>query len=176
MRLDRTVTVAMALCFAFALVFSGISYTIPKVDAQQQQVLGKNWENVDYDTLSTNFSPQTQITKDNIQLVELKWIFPMAPAPAAGIGGYTGFNQGAAYPLVIDGIVIVPTNYGVTYALDAGNGKQIWVYNMLLNFTADRAKGYKIRSSITCHLHGISYFEGKLWIPAASCEIGRAHV
>ncbi|MBI4257813.1 MAG: PQQ-binding-like beta-propeller repeat protein, partial [Thaumarchaeota archaeon] len=161
--------VSVIAILVFSTVFAAIP-TIPRASAQQQ-VPGKNWENVNYDIFSTNFSPQTQINKDNIQFTELQWIFAFPPAPAAGIGGYAGFREGPGTPFVIDGVVIVPTNFGAIYALDAGNGKQVWVYNTQLDFKADVAKGYKIRASLPGHLHGISYFEGKLWLPTASCDI-----
>ncbi|MBI2126774.1 MAG: PQQ-binding-like beta-propeller repeat protein, partial [Thaumarchaeota archaeon] len=163
------------------LVLSTILVVIPEVpraSAQQDENKGgRNWIAVDYDRMATQFNPQTEINKQNVQLLELKWIFPIPQA--ANIGGYTFSTQvgSIATSLVVDGIVYLGSNIGRVFALDAGTGKQLWTYTPDLNFTRDIARGVIIGQGRGAaglgagHTHGISYAEGKLYIPFPPCDV-----
>ncbi len=141
---------------------------LPVAEAQQDQ--GRNWTKIDSDGRATNFNPQTQITKDNVNFLELKWVFPFPEAPAA-VGGYATPQQGSVSTmLVVDGIVYVGTNFGRVIAIDAGTGKVVWTYTMQLNMTTDQAKGLFINRGIN-HVHGFNYFDGKLFYPAPPCDV-----
>ena len=155
------------------LVSSTIFVAIPVVPrAQAQQLTGANWAYVDGDIKATNFSPQTQITKDNVQLLDLKWVFPFPQAPAA-IGGYAAGAAGSvSTPLVVDGIVYVGSNFGSVFAMNAENGKTLWTYQPGdLNITRDRAAGNTIVEFLGFHTHGFNYFDGKLFVPYPSCRV-----
>jgi outer membrane protein assembly factor BamB len=53
------------------------------------QVNENNWQHPAFDRTNTGFSPQTQINKDNIQDLELKWIFQV-PGYWGDAGGMPG--------------------------------------------------------------------------------------
>ena len=53
------------------------------------QVNENNWQHPAFDRTNTGFSPQTQINKDNIQDLELKWIFQV-PGYWGNAGGVPG--------------------------------------------------------------------------------------
>ncbi len=163
-------SVSVIAILFFSTVFVAIPIT-PSASAQQK-VPGANWEYVDYDQLSTSFNPQTQINKDNVNLLELKWIFPY-PQTSGSVGGYTAAGIGATpMPLVVDGIVYTLTNYGTLFALDAATGKTVWTYKMELNITIDKAKKlYTALTGVPGGLHGYNYFEGKLYFPAPPCDV-----
>ena len=69
------------------LVLSGILVAIPTtphVEAQAQLPKEqRNWEMTNYNALGWNSNPQTQINKDNVKFLELKWIFPFPTATQA---------------------------------------------------------------------------------------------
>src|SRR3989337_2208947 len=83
---------------------------------------GKDWQYVNGNSWGWNYSPQTQINKDNVDDLEIKWLFPMgskALAPA-GMRAIQGFAEGTTVPPVIrDGTVFVLSNWGRMYAVDA---------------------------------------------------------
>ncbi len=156
---------------------SVIAFPYTARPAEAQQVQGKNWQYVNYDKLATGFNPQTQITKDNIQFLEIKWVYPFPQAPTT-LGGYPVRGPGAiSTPLVVDGILYEVTNYGDVIALDAATGKLVWRYTMVLNRTQDEriAGGLPLFPIATGrgagHVHGINYYEGKLYIPTPPCDI-----
>ncbi len=152
---------------------------LPGAQAQQQDENkgGRNWVAVDYDRMATQFNPQNQINKQNVQLLELKWIFPFPSA--LDIGGYTLSSQhgSLATPLVVDGIIYLASNFGRVFGLDASKGKILWTYIPELNYTRDIARGVIIGAGAgagalgTGHTHGISYFDGKLYVPEAPCDV-----
>lgn len=172
--LSRVCLVSCGLSLAILLALSGAIVNAPIRVAEAQQNPGADWRYVNYDKLATGFNPQTQITKDNIQFVELKWIYPVPPAPAA-VGGYAARGQGIiSTPLVVEGIMYVVTNYGNVMAIDAGNGKIIWTYTMQLNKTEDDKVSpplFPVGGRGAGHVHGVNYIDGKLYIPTPPCDI-----
>ena len=154
------------------LVLGTIAGLAPKAAEAQQKVPGANWPYVNGEKLSTNFSPQTQITKDNVKFVELGWIFPIPTAPEL-YGGYTTAQGALAQPLIVDGIVYIVTKSGTAIAIDAAKGKTLWTLPMQVNKTTDLAgrKLYTTPTSVPTGTHGFSYFEGKLYIQAPPCDL-----
>ncbi|MBI4257810.1 MAG: PQQ-binding-like beta-propeller repeat protein, partial [Thaumarchaeota archaeon] len=149
---------------------------IPRASAQQK-VPGANWEWAWYDEHGSNFSPQTQITKDNAQLLELKWVYPF-PISLSGLSGtasgacagrrFVGnvpncrgpgpISQGfATMPLIVNGIVYVADMAGDIIAFDLDTGKEIW--RSIRENNLPPGLGPR-------HMHTISYLDGKLYVPA----------
>ena len=108
-----------------------------------------NWEHPAFDKTNTGFSPQTQINKDNIQDLELRWIFQV-PGYWGDAGrpgevaiekdddhdhGEGDFNFEVPHvptgvqtvPLVINGIVYFASEYNVLYAIRADDNKLLWI-------------------------------------------------
>ena len=134
------------------------------VFAQAQSVPGANWEMVNYGPNGSNSNPQTQITKDNVQYLETKWIYPYTrPAPALKIGEAFGSNTP---PLVVDGVVYISMMDRRVLAIDATTGKLIWNNSFGSNFL-DRVKitaTYPWISAPNAHVHAMSYYRDKGWI------------
>ncbi len=174
----------LSTCLIAILVMSTILVAIPAVprtsaQAQQLSRAEKNWEYIDHNSLGTSFNPQTQITKDNVQFLELKWLFPF-PAALTGVGGYPvnaiGSQGSTATPLVIDGIMYIVTNGGQIFAVSISNGKTIWTHTMELDAKEAEARNLPIEplgnfGQIVPHLHGILFFENKLIFPAPPCDL-----
>ncbi len=167
-------SVILSVSVIAILVFSTVFVTIPavpKANAQQKPV-GANWEMEAYDNLGQNFNPQTQITKDNVRFLEMKWIFPFPRAPAiAGFGSFRGEEGSLAPPLVVDGIVYVSTGTLTVFALDAKTGKLIWTFNWFDNFPTigNDTKKFPIGAPGP-HVHAINYFNGYVVIPGFGCR------
>ncbi|MBI2126236.1 MAG: PQQ-binding-like beta-propeller repeat protein [Thaumarchaeota archaeon] len=163
-------SVSVIAILAFGTIFVAIP-TIPRASAQQK-VPGANWEWVWYNNHGTDFNPQTQITKDNVQLLELKWI---APFPLGVVTGQTfktnptaavrSVSQGfATPPLVVDGIMYSASHLGDVFAMDAGTGKIVW--QTLRPAT----------SPVLKHLHSMNYYNGKLYMLAEFWGWGDVYV
>ena len=90
-------------------------------------VVTGNWEWINYQPTGGSYSPQQQINADNVELLELKWIFPYTTLADDEHLFNAGVQLGAqAPPLVIDGIVYVAKNDGRIHAVDALDGTEIW--------------------------------------------------
>src|SRR3990172_3993425 len=144
--LYRVCSVSCGLSLAILLALSSAMVNVPIRVAEAQQVPGADWKYVNYDKFATGFNPQTQITKDNIQFLEIKWIYPFPHAPAS-VGGYGPAGQGAiSIPLVVDGVLYEVTNYGDVIAFEASTGKVVWLHTMKINRTEDLKKTLPILS------------------------------
>ncbi|MBM3897095.1 MAG: hypothetical protein FJ358_01005 [Thaumarchaeota archaeon] len=102
----------------------------------------RNWEYINHDSWATNFSPQKDINKDNVQHLELKWIFP-TPAGSTHLAnqpGRSASDGSTAPPLIVDGNVYFTDRMRNTWAFDARTGVQKWVNIYKYNWTAARLR------------------------------------
>jgi len=162
-RLSVWSLIVATLLIASAIAASiKVTSPIPLAEAQQAP-LGANWEKVNYDGNGGGYNPQTQITKDNVQYLETKWLFPFVrpTTPQALLTGYGSM----APPIVVDGTVIVVLNDRRVLALNAATGKRIWQndYGNTYNRTAIIAK-YPWLSAPSSHVHAINYYADKGWV------------
>ncbi len=123
---------------------------------------GKDWQYVNGNSWGWNYSPQTQINKDNVNNLEVKWLFPLGSkslAPA-GMQAIQGFSEGTTTPPVVrDGTVYVLSNWGRMYAVDANTGKQKWTHDYVIDME-DLRKKLPLAMGGIIHDHGFRYWEG----------------
>jgi alcohol dehydrogenase (cytochrome c) len=74
------------------------------------------------DYSASNFSPLTQITRDNVQDLQLQWVWPMNEG---------GTNQPS--PLAYNGTIFLNNTGGIVQAIDARNGDLIWEHRFGAN-------------------------------------------
>lgn len=77
-----------------------------------------NWSLYGHGYNNQRFSPDQQITSDNVSRLKPAWQFKT---------GIKGSFQ--ASPIVVDGVMYITTPYNNIIALDAVTGKQLWRYN-----------------------------------------------
>jgi outer membrane protein assembly factor BamB len=126
---------------------------------------GGDWQYVNGNSWAQNYSPQTQISANNVDALEVKWIFPLEGNDGAPAGmGLLNPGQGAnTPPIVLDGNVFLTTNYQRTYSVNAETGQQNWSHDYSVNLTeaADRLPinygGFL--ALLVSHLHGIRVWE-----------------
>ena len=131
---------------------------IPRASAQAQLPREqKNWEFINHDGSNANYSPQTQINKDNVKYLELKWLFPWpgAQSRASQLKGYTVLESAITPPLVVDGIVYVAQQDLTLRGFDAKTGKILMQTTVSGDLSAD-SKRLPIGGSIHTHIHGIN--------------------
>ncbi len=99
------------------------------------------WPNYGNDPGGMRYSPLTQITPENVATLDVAWTYHMRPPSAAPVVGPDvpeakgpprrgRFAASEATPLVIDGIMYLPTPYGRVVALDADTGRERWAYDL----------------------------------------------
>jgi alcohol dehydrogenase (cytochrome c) len=78
-----------------------------------------DWLVIRRDQYASNFSPLTQITRDNAEDLQLQWVWPMNEG---------GTNQPA--PLAHNGVVYLNNTNGIIQALDGKTGDLIWEHRL----------------------------------------------
>lgn len=102
-----------------------------------------DWPMYGHDGASTRFSPLTQINVDNVGKLERAWTFHMKPAtdaepapPPNSLAARFRVRRSEATPLMVNGVLYLPTPFNRVVALDATTGKQIWEYQLANNDNA----------------------------------------
>ena len=83
-----------------------------------------NWSVYKADKESSSYSTLDQVNKDNVHQLELAWTF--SPDDAAE---GSRFGSSECNPIVIDGVMYAVSARHRAYAINAGNGKQIWSFD-----------------------------------------------
>ena len=131
-----------------------------------------NWETIEHDFLGSNYNPQTQITKDNVNRLELKWthVYP----PATDFGEMWPSGEGTGGPaLVVDGVVYVISNQRFITALDAATGEPLW-REITTYDVRELAANFPHVIPSPAHTHGVFYYrdQGDVLIPPiVNCRI-----
>jgi quinoprotein glucose dehydrogenase len=98
-----------------------------------------DWPTYGHDPGSTHYSPLTQVNTKNVSKLQRAWTYHMAvapttpePPPVPGRGGGSGGRgtRSEATPIVVDGIMYLPTPYHRVVALEPETGKQLWVHDL----------------------------------------------
>ena len=100
-----------------------------------------DWQDYGRDGSNARFSPLTEITPANVGKLHQAWVYHMRPEgfKAETFPGMpetmrkrfaTGFTPSEATPLVVKGVMYIPTPYGRVVALDAATGHELWAFTM----------------------------------------------
>ena len=88
-----------------------------------------DWSSYGRDSGGGRHSPLRQITTANVGKLRLAWTYHMRPAEVAAADA-TDFRPSEVTPLVIDGVMYVPTPYGRVVALNADTGAEVWSFTL----------------------------------------------
>jgi quinohemoprotein ethanol dehydrogenase len=95
------------------------------------------------------YSPLAQIDASNVARLGLAWEYRF--------GTYRGME---ATPVVIDGVLYVTGNWGVTYAFDAGTGRRLWRYDPEIDYQWAR---YVCCDAVN---RGVAVWRGRVYVGA----------
>lgn len=84
--------------------------------------LGDSWTNYGRTSRGTRYAPFDQITGENVDQLEVAWIFQHGDPPSG-----TGQDQNT--PLYADGIVYHCSPNNIVSAIDAVTGEELWQFN-----------------------------------------------
>jgi glucose dehydrogenase len=106
-----------------------------------------DWPMFGHDLESTRFSPLTEISAGNVAGLQRAWTYHMkrdapASAKAGAIGHGGGRRSSQATPIVVHGVMYLPTPYGTVVALDPETGTELWTFKLDKGQPAGRAVSY----------------------------------
>src|SRR5215472_13350080 len=107
------------------------------------------WYLTGRDIAGAYYSPLAQIDADNIARLGLAWEYRF--------GTFRGME---ATPLVIDGVLYVTGNWGVTYAFDAASGRRLWRYDPEIDYQWAR---YVCCDAVN---RGVAVWRGRVYVGA----------
>ncbi|MGA8438099.1 MAG: pyrroloquinoline quinone-dependent dehydrogenase [Candidatus Sulfotelmatobacter sp.] len=106
-----------------------------------------DWPMYSHDYASTRYSPLKQINSRNVQTLVRAWTYHMnkagqqsrnASAPSRG----GGRRASEATPIVVKGVMYLPTPFSSVVALEPETGKELWSYKMNHGRPAGRGVAY----------------------------------
>ncbi|MBI2937168.1 MAG: hypothetical protein HYY22_03085 [Thaumarchaeota archaeon] len=120
----------------------------------------KDWQHIEGNSWGWNYSPQTQINKDNVNQLEVKWIAPI-PGVASRPAGLQSISlgEGISAPLLIHGGKVAGvTNFLKTLQYDMVTGQLLWTNDYTVDVTKEITR-LPLQASQPLHLHGTRYWE-----------------
>ena len=153
MRLKFVNTVLVLLLIAF----------IPQSVSQSPE--GINWTQPAFDLFNSGHNPQQVITRDNVEDLELKWLYQSPERPSPIPGARMAFGTQAP-PIVVYGLLYFVTESNRLTALNTLNGEQLW------SFQYDPVElALSDDWSMLEAQHSISFFHDHLWMQTNDCNI-----
>jgi quinoprotein glucose dehydrogenase len=100
-----------------------------------------------HDPESTRYSPLKQINTQNVQNLTPAWTYHLTkagarPTKSGPVGRGGGRRSSQATPIVVKGVLYMPTPYSTVVALEPETGKEIWVYKLEHGRPAGRGVAY----------------------------------
>lgn len=117
-----------------------------------------DWPTVD-GRMGTHYSPLSDITADNVRDLEVVWTYRTGDGRTHGDGlAGTAFE---ATPIMVDGVLYVPTPYSRAIALDAETGAEKWTFDPHI----DRSDRHQTMTTS----RGLSFWQDPERAPGEEC-------
>jgi glucose dehydrogenase len=121
-----------------SLILMSLAFSVIVAGQSWASATDTNWTTVNYDNSMSRHSPQTQISKDNVNQLQVKWILNT---------GSTIENS----PLIVGKTGYVQNNNYQVIAFDMDTGQNLWKYDPKTKFSSPS--------------HGITYDNGVIYAP-----------
>lgn len=149
---------ALGMAFAFVLTAAGGSADGPGPRPSAPQAASSGWPVYGGDAGGTRFSTADEITKTNVDRLEIAWTFHTGDVDDGSRDGWKTAFQ--ATPILVDGVLYFPSPLGRVFALDAETGTQRWRFDTKL----DRSHRYPESTS-----RGVAHFRDPNATEGAPC-------
>jgi len=158
---SRISFLSIIMILSFSTIIPAIAYAQPLGNS------AANWPYPNGNSWAQGYSPETQITRDNIDDLEVKWIYPLNEknVPEALRSTLSGSGS-ATPPVIVDGKVFVTTQYLRSYGIDADNGALLWTHDYTLDVDDLESRlpvllppNSGFLGMLNQHLHGIKVWE-----------------
>src|ERR1700674_1974392 len=117
MRVRFVAAISVTVLSASFWLAAQVKKLLPVTEAMLRSPAPGDWLNWRRTDNAWGYSPLDQITRQNVQQLQLAWSWSMDD---------TGAQE--ATPLVYDGVMYLPNPRGVIQALDAATGDLLWEY------------------------------------------------
>ncbi len=144
--------VKLAVCFSFLITSTGLLAQVTPERLLNTEAEPENWLLYGGDYDSHRHSDLTQITRDNVKELELKWVWQNRAPDGAS-------QKFEATPLVVDGVMYTVGAPNNVVAIDPVSGRLFWIYNYTPSPEARLCCGRVNRGLAT---HGNSLFMGTI--------------
>ena len=124
----------------------------PRADVDTHRILAadgepQNWLTHGRTYEEQRFSPLASLNTANVADLGLAWTYEMRTSRGASVT-----------PLVVDGVMYVTSAWSLVYALDAGTGEELWVYDP----GVDRSVGAKACCDVVNR--GVAVYDGTVFV------------
>lgn len=110
---------------AALLVFGGFSNAVVHAQQTTTPVSVADWPASSFNYQNTNYDPQTVINSNNVQNLQLRWLYQIAVNPF-NIPGAPPALGIETQPIISQGIVYIATPYNDVIALNSASGTLLW--------------------------------------------------
>jgi quinoprotein glucose dehydrogenase len=127
--------------FVLAGVFVLMCASIPGARAQSSHPPGAStddWPYYGHDAGGTRYSPLTQINRENVASLKVAWTFHVGDISDGGGKKRSGLET---TPILVDGTLYVTTGFNRVFAIDPETGKQLWVYDPMIEAAGEYGDG-----------------------------------
>jgi glucose dehydrogenase len=111
-----------------------------------------DWPTYGHDAASTRYSPLKQIDQKNVGQLVRVWTYHMNPPFTGGGRTPVKMRSSEATPIVVNGVMYLPTPYNRVVALRPETGNEVWAYEI---------------SGATASTRGVEYWQGDNQSPAS---------
>lgn len=87
------------------------------------------WHSYGGDLGSTKYSPLDQINADNVSELKIAWVWHSPDNDLIGDNRRLVPGAFKSTPLMVDGVLYVPTMLNIVAAIDAGTGETLWTFD-----------------------------------------------
>src|SRR6476659_624128 len=127
-------------------------------------VLAQDWPVVGRDAGGARHSPLKQINRGNVTKLQEAWTFDTGDWSD---GTEISRSSFAATPLMIDGVLYIPSPMSRLFAIDAETGKQLWVFDPAIDKSIRRNlfvnRGVSTWTDGKKRLIFLGDLQGRLW-------------
>ena len=126
---------SVTACAVVSILMTGLLHVAPPVAHAQTGSTPAEWRFYGGDPGHTKYAPLDQITKDNVDQLEIAWTWTSvdetlrAENPVIGNGRRFRTYAHEVTPLLVDGVLYTTTNLGQVAAIEPTTGETLWSYD-----------------------------------------------
>jgi quinoprotein glucose dehydrogenase len=128
--------------FAITAIFALVCATNRAAIAQSAKLSvssADDWSYYGHDAGGTRYSPLTQINRENVANLKVAWTFHVGDISDGSSGKKRSGLE--TTPILVDGILYLTTGFNRVFALDPETGKQLWVYDPMMETAGEYGDG-----------------------------------
>lgn len=127
--------------FVAAIVIScaGLQTASAQSSANSAGATKNDWAYYGHDAGGTRYSPLTQINRENVKHLKVAWTFHTGDiSDGKGRRKRSGLET---TPILVDGTLYLTTPFNRVFAVNPETGKQLWVYDPMIELDGDYGDG-----------------------------------